>query len=59
MKWLRRKGLCSEYGLSLRKVDYILRDMRESGRHDKSFIKNKGTLLVDKRAFELFLRGMA
>lgn len=59
MKWLRRKTLSSEYGLSLRKVDYVLRDMRESGRHDNSFIKDKGTLLVNKRAFELFLRGMA
>ena len=58
MKWLRRKGLCSEFKMSLRKVDYILRDMRESGRYDKSFIKNDGVLLVDARDFERFIRGM-
>ena len=57
MKWLRRKGLCSEFKMSLRKVDYILRDMRESGRYDKSFIKNDGVLLVDARDFERFIRG--
>ena len=57
MNWRRRKGLCKEFGCSLRKVDYIIRDMRESGRYDRYIIKNDGIVLVDAKAFERFLRG--
>lgn len=57
MNWRRRKGLCKEFGFSLRKVDYIIRDMRESGLYDRYIIKNDGFVLVDAKAFERYLRG--
>ena len=58
MKCLRRKGICSEYGYSLRTVDNILRDMRESGKYDDAFLKNngsRGALTIKVEALEHFL----
>ena len=57
MNWRRRKGLSKEFGCSLRKVDYIVRGMKESGLYDRYIIKNDGILLVDAKAFERYLRG--
>lgn len=46
---MRRKALADYYGISLRKVDYILKAMRDSGRF--KFIEG-GTVLVDRKDFE-------
>lgn len=46
---MRRKALADYYGISLRKVDYILKAMRDSGRF--KFIEG-GTVLVEKKDFE-------
>lgn len=46
---MRRKGLADYYKISLRKVDYILKAMRDSG---KFKIVEGGTVLVDKKDFE-------
>ena len=46
---MRRKSLAAYYGISLRKVDYILKAMRDSG---KFKIVEGGTVLVDRKDFE-------
>ena len=54
--WMRRKALKNYYQVSLRTVDYILKDMRQDGRFN---IIEGSIVLVDHKDFEYALRHRA
>lgn len=55
-KYIRTRNIPEEYGVSRSYAEQLLKDMRDSGRYEDSFIRDERVVLVSREGLERFWR---